>query len=82
MKYAVPECFPEGELVSILKRKNKTEDYTAPRSTCSDPEYMTVHKLLSFLHAALLLKGQLISYGDLTRYTRIFAIKSAKTCIF
>jgi hypothetical protein len=38
MKYAVPECFPEGELVSILKRKNKTEDYTAPRSTCSDPE--------------------------------------------
>jgi hypothetical protein len=33
-------------------------------------EYMTLQKLLSFLHAALLMTGHLITYGDLTRYKK------------
>jgi hypothetical protein len=68
MKHVVPECFIEGEKDSLMKIMRKTENYTAPRSTMNDPEYLTLHKLLSFLHGALLMKGQLIFYSDLTRY--------------
>ncbi|XP_057379813.1 TATA box-binding protein-associated factor RNA polymerase I subunit B-like isoform X2 [Daphnia carinata] len=70
MKHAVPECFPEGELYTDLLRAKKTKDYTAPKTTYTDPEYMTLHKLLSFLHAALLMKGEVICYGDITRWVR------------
>ncbi|XP_045028429.1 TATA box-binding protein-associated factor RNA polymerase I subunit B isoform X2 [Daphnia magna] len=70
MKHAVPECFPEGELYTDLLRAKKTKDYTAPKTTYNDPEYMTLHKLLAFLHGALLMKGEVISYGDLSRWVR------------
>ncbi|KAI9558157.1 hypothetical protein GHT06_014910 [Daphnia sinensis] len=70
LKDTVPEYFANGELTIELVRTKKSEDYIAPRSTCKDPEYLTLHKLLSFLHGALLMKGELISYGDLTRWVR------------
>ena len=70
----IPESFPDtGEGAEALKRKPKEEEFTASRTTMNDPEYLTLHKLLSFLHAALLMKGEMIAYGDLTRYKLIIS---------
>ncbi len=67
MKDAVPECFPERVTVDSILRSKKTTEFTGPKTTLKDPEYLTLHKLLSFLHAACLMKGELISYADLIR---------------
>jgi len=73
MKYIVPEYFPEGQSVSTLQETRKTEEYLAPRTTSYNPEYMTLGKILSFLHAALLMRGQIISFSDLKRYTKLLS---------
>ena len=67
MRETVPECFPENKTITSILKSKKTAEFTGPKSTLTDPEYMTLHKLLSFLHAALLMKGVLISYADLIR---------------
>lgn len=68
LKEVVPDYFPEGDftLQEILQMK-KTTNYVNPGSTFKDSEYLTLHKLVSFLHAALIMKGTLITYADIIR---------------
>ena len=56
----------------LIREKNDLE--IMKKTTELGSEYMTLQKLLSFLHAALLMTGHLISYGDLTRYKKIFVL--------
>ena len=37
------------------------------RKIYCDPEFLTLHKLLAFLHAAVILNGELISSSDIIR---------------
>ena len=57
-----------------LQTREKNDLEIMKKTTELGSEYMTLQKLLSFLHAALLMTGHLISYGDLTRYKKIFVL--------
>ena len=69
IKDAISEAFLPNVPVETSLQAKKTEEFTGPRTTKKDLEYLTLHKILSFLHAACLMKGELISHADLTRYT-------------
>lgn len=68
MKDFVPECFTKDRTpvrkMIYLKRE---DDFFTPKATFRDPDYMTLYKLLSFLHAALLMKGIVINHADIIR---------------
>lgn len=67
IKDMVPERFPENIVKIETLTTKKTEKFMNARSVYADPEYLTLYKLLSFVHAALVLKGELIFYSDLIR---------------
>ena len=63
----IPECFPE-RAASEKSARSKIAEFPASRSVLGDPEYLTLTKLLSFLHAALILRQQLTTQADLIRF--------------
>ena len=81
IKDVISEAFLPNVPVETSLQTRKTKEFTGPRTTKKDLEYLTLHKILSFLHAACLMKGELISHADLTRYT--FSWPSFSwTCLF
>lgn len=69
MKDFVPECFTKEKKTPLRKLlyMKRDEDCYTPKATFRDPDYLTLYKLLSFLHGALLMKGILINHADIIR---------------
>ena len=67
LKKVISEAFIENASDETSLRTNKTEEFANARSAKKDVEYLTLHKILSFLHAACLRHRQFISHADLTR---------------
>ncbi len=63
----LPECFPETESSDKFGSSHKISDVPSSRTVLSDPEYLTLAKLLSFLHGALILRGEKACHSDIIR---------------